>query len=58
MNTYGMGLRPTSFLFNSFIAGTDFRRQNLTSIDVRFWQSKLPALKQSAQIDPRIARDI
>ena len=33
-------------LFNSFSAGTDFRRQNLTSKDVRFWRLKtVPALK-------------
>ena len=32
--------------FNSFIAETDFRRQNLTSVDVRFWRVKtVPALK-------------
>ena len=33
-------------LFNSFWAGTVFIRQNLTSIDVRFWRMKtVPALK-------------
>ena len=33
-------------LFNSFSIGTVFRRQNLTSIDVRFWRLKtFPALK-------------
>ena len=33
-------------LFNSFSVGIDFRRQNLTSIDVRFWHLKsVPALK-------------
>ena len=32
---------------NPFSAGTDFRRQNLTSIDVRFWRLKsIPALKE------------
>ena len=32
--------------FNSFSAGIDFRRQNLTSTDVRFWRLKtVPALK-------------
>ena len=32
---------------NSFSAGTDFMRQNLTSTDVRFWRIKtLPALKE------------
>ena len=30
LNTYAMGLRPLE-MFNSFGAGTDFRRQNLTS---------------------------
>ena len=31
---------------NSFSAGTFFRRQNLTSLDVRFWRLKtVPALK-------------
>ena len=33
-----------SFL-NSYRAGIDFNRQNLTSIDVRFWRLKpIPAL--------------
>ena len=33
-------------MFNTFSAGTDFRRENLTSIDVRFWRLKsIPALK-------------
>ena len=31
----------------SFSAGTDFRRQNLTSVDVTFWRLKsIPAEKQ------------
>ena len=34
-----MGVRPL-YNFNSFIAGIDFRRQNLTSVDVRFWRLK------------------
>ena len=35
--------------FNSFSAGTVFRRQNLTSIDVRFRRLKtVPALKGSS----------
>ena len=30
--------------FNPSSAGTDFRRQNLTSVDVRFWRLKaIPA---------------
>ena len=30
-----------------FSAGTVFRRQNLTSVDVRFWRLKtIPALKE------------
>ena len=34
-------------LFNPFIAGTDFRRQNLTYVDVRFWHPKsIHALKE------------
>ena len=34
--------------FNSFSAGTVFIRQNLTSVDVRFWRIKtVPALKGS-----------
>ena len=34
--------------FDPFSAGTLFRRQNLTSEDVRFWRLKtVPALKQS-----------
>ena len=33
-------------IFNSFIVGIDFRRQNLTSIDVIFWRLKtVPTLK-------------
>ena len=32
--------------FTSFSAGIDFRRQNLTSVDVRFWRpNSIPALK-------------
>ena len=31
-------------LFNSYSAGIDFRRQNVTSVDVRFWRLKtIPA---------------
>ena len=31
--------------FNPYSAGIDFSRQNLTSVDVRFWRLKsLPAL--------------
>ena len=47
------GLMPDSFHFiwhrqmNSFSAGTVFRRNNLTSTDVRFWRLKtVPALKE------------
>ena len=37
LNTYVMALRPYS-------VGIDFRRQNLTSVDVRFWRLKsIPA---------------
>ena len=33
-----------------FSAGTDFRRQNLTSIDVRFWRLKsIPALEENSE---------
>ena len=33
-------------VFNPFSAGSDFRRQNLTSIDVRLWRLKsIPILK-------------
>ena len=35
-----MGLRPVYIFFKSFIAGTVFIRQNLTSKDVRFWRMK------------------
>ena len=32
---------------NPYSAGIDFRRQNLTSVDVRFWRLKsIPALKE------------
>ena len=38
-------------IFYSFSAGTDFRRQNLTSIDVRFWRLKsVPALKEKIMV--------
>ena len=40
LNTYVMGLWLL-YIFYSFSAGIDFRRQNLTSIDVRFWRSKV-----------------
>ena len=41
-----MGLRPL-YIFHSFSAGIDFRRQKLTSIDVWFWRLKtLLALKR------------
>ena len=34
-------------MLNPFNAGTVFRRQNVTSIDVRFWRLKsIPALKE------------
>ena len=36
LNTHFMGLRPLYILF--FNAGTDYRRQKLTSVDVRFWR--------------------
>ena len=37
--------------FNSFSAGIDFIRHNLTSLDVRFWRiKKVPALKRSATV--------
>ena len=42
-NTHVVALRS---VYNSFSAGIDFRRQNLTSTDVRFWRLKsIPALK-------------
>ena len=45
LNTYVMGLRPL-YMFYSSSAGIDFKRQNMTSIDVRFWRLKtVPALK-------------
>ena len=45
-----MGLRPI-YIFNSFSAGIDFRRQNLTSADVRFWRlNSFPALKGLGQL--------
>ena len=32
-------------IFKPYSAGTDFRRQNLTSVDVRFWRLKsIPVL--------------
>ena len=41
-----MGLRDYKY-FESFSAGTVFIRQNLTSVDVRFWRIKtVPALKR------------
>ena len=41
-----MGLRPL-YIFHSFSAVIVFRRQNRTSIDVRFWRLKtIPALKR------------
>ena len=47
LNTYIMGLRPL-YILNSFSAGIDFRRQNLTFVDVRFWRIKsVPAPKGS-----------
>ena len=34
-----------SLTFNPYSAGIDFSRQNLTSVDVRFWRLKsIPAL--------------
>ena len=36
LNTYVMNLRQLSISF-FFIAGTNFRRQNMTSISIRFW---------------------
>ena len=45
LNTYVMCLRPLEILY-SFSVGIDFRRQDLTSTDVRSWRLKLtPALK-------------
>ena len=35
-----MGLRRPLEIFYSFSAGIDFTRQNLTSLDVRFWRLK------------------
>ena len=35
-----IGLYKIIQLFNPYSAGTDFSRQNLTSIDVRFWRLK------------------
>ena len=44
LNTYVMGLRPLE-IFYSYSAGIDFSRQNLRTIDVRFWWLKsIPAL--------------
>ena len=44
LNTYAMDLRPLQ-MFISFNAGIDLRRQNLTSLDVRFSRLKtIPAL--------------
>ena len=35
-------------LQNSYSAGIDFSRQNLTSVDVRFWRlNSIPALEES-----------
>ena len=39
LNTYVMGLRPL-VIFNSYSARIDFGRQNLASIDFRFWWLK------------------
>ena len=45
LNTYVISLLPF-WMFDFFSAGIDFRRHNLTSIDVRFWRVKsLPALE-------------
>ena len=42
-----LNLNLINIIFNPFSAGTVFRRQNLTSKDVRFWRLKtLPALKK------------
>ena len=40
---YDMGIRPLK-IFYSFSAGTDFRRQNLTYLDVRL--KSVAALKE------------
>ena len=46
LNTYDMDLRP-SYIFNSFSAAIELRRQNLTTTDVRSWRPKsVPALKE------------
>ena len=52
-NEWGWGLGHVVLVqFNSFSAGIDFRRPNLTSIDVRFGRLKsIPAL-----IDVRFGR--
>ena len=40
-------VRAPSYIVYSFIAGTVFIRQNLTSLDVRFWRIKMvPAMKE------------
>ena len=39
LNTYVMDLRPL-WLFHFYSVGIDFRRQNLTCTDVRFWRLK------------------
>ena len=44
LNTYVMGLRLLE-IFYSFSVGIDFRRQNLTSIDIIFWRLKSVPLK-------------
>ena len=42
-----LNVMPGLSHINPFSAGIDFRRQNLTSIEVRFWRLKsIPALKE------------
>ena len=40
VNRRWCNVSPTP-LFNPYSAGIDFRRQNLTSVDVRFWRLKV-----------------
>ena len=50
LNTCVMCLRPLE-MFYSFSAGIDFRCQNLTALDVRFWRLKsIPALKRLTKL--------
>ena len=53
-----MGLRSL-YLFDYLSAGIDFRRQNLTSIDVRFCRLKsVPALKGLKRVEMQLENSI